>query len=144
MNSRVGNSLIGFLSESFVFSEIMRNWAISSNQRAFGSFAQFWWATWGIRSFAQFWWATWANRSWWLIFGERPEWFTHGRSFVVSDLSDSLTSLVFLTNKKVQKYDFSKKNVKRIARFCERKSNLSEFPTLMNSPQQWLKLFFLV
>ena len=28
-----------------------------------------------------------------LIFGERPEQFAHGRSFLVSDLSDSLTSL---------------------------------------------------
>ena len=30
-----------------------------------------------------------------LIFGERPERITHGRSFLVSDLSDSLTSLIF-------------------------------------------------
>ena len=30
-----------------------------------------------------------------LIFGERPEQFAHGRSFMLSDLSDSLTSLIF-------------------------------------------------
>ena len=29
----------------------------------------------------------------WLIFGEWPEPFAHSRSFVMSDLSDSLTSL---------------------------------------------------
>ena len=29
-----------------------------------------------------------------LIFGERPEQITHGHSFLVSDLSDSLTSLI--------------------------------------------------
>ena len=28
-----------------------------------------------------------------LIFGEQPEQFAHGRSFLVSDLSDSLTLL---------------------------------------------------
>ena len=28
-----------------------------------------------------------------LIFSEQPEWFTHSRSFVMSDLSDLLTSL---------------------------------------------------
>ena len=31
-----------------------------------------------------------------LIFGELPEWIAHGRSFLVSDLSDSLTSLIFI------------------------------------------------
>ena len=30
-----------------------------------------------------------------LIFGEQPERFAHGRSFLVSDLSDLLTSLIF-------------------------------------------------
>ena len=35
--------------------------------------------------------ATWANRSWLLICLERPERFAHGRSFPLSDLSDSLT-----------------------------------------------------
>ena len=42
------------------------------------------------RSFAHFLWATWANRSWSLICLERPERFGHGRSFVLSDLSQSL------------------------------------------------------
>ena len=30
-----------------------------------------------------------------LIFGDQPERFAHGRSFLVSDLSDLLTSLIF-------------------------------------------------
>ena len=30
-----------------------------------------------------------------LIFGEQPERIAHGRSFLVSDLSDLLTSLIF-------------------------------------------------
>ena len=48
-----------------------------------------------IRSFAHFWWATWAICSLLLIFGERPEWIAHDCSILVSDLSDSLTSLIF-------------------------------------------------
>ena len=43
---------------------------------------------WAICSFTHFWWATWAIRSWSLIFGEQPERIAHGRSFLVSDLSD--------------------------------------------------------
>ena len=43
--------------------------------------------------FAHFWWATWAIRSWSLIFGEQHDRIAHGRSFLVSGLSDSLTSL---------------------------------------------------
>ena len=46
---------------------------------------------WGIPSFAHLSWATWANRSWLLICHERPEWFAQGCSFVLSDLSESLT-----------------------------------------------------
>ena len=42
-------------------------------------------------SFAHLSWVTWANHSLLLIFHERPEWFAHGRSFVLSDLSDLLT-----------------------------------------------------
>ena len=42
--------------------------------------AHLWWATWAIAHSAHFWWATWANRS------HCP--------FLVSDLSDSLTSLI--------------------------------------------------
>ena len=38
--------------------------------------------------FAHFWWATWAIRSRLLIFGERPEGIAHGRSVLVSDMSD--------------------------------------------------------
>ena len=40
---------------------------------------------------AHFSWATWAIRSRSLISSEQPERFTHGRSFVLSDLSESLT-----------------------------------------------------
>ena len=45
--------------------------------------------------FAHFWWATWAIGSWSLIFSERREWIAHGRSFLVSDLSDLLTLFIF-------------------------------------------------
>ena len=76
---RAGNSLIGFLSELLVFCK-KGEWAIPSKKRA-------------IRSFAYFWWGTWAICSWSLIFGERPERITHGRSFLVSNLL--LTSLIF-------------------------------------------------
>ena len=72
---RAGNSLIGFPSESLVFCPKMSEWAIHS-------FANFWWATWGIRS-----------RS--LISSERCERIIHGRSFFVRDLSDLLTWLIF-------------------------------------------------
>ena len=77
ITTRAGNLLIGFLSESLVFCEKMNDWAIlSKNERLL------------IRSFlvsnlsdslmvAHFLWATWVNRSWLLIFGERPEWFAH-------------------------------------------------------------------
>ena len=37
-------------------------------------------------------WATWANRSRLLICHEWPQQFAHGLSFVLSDLSDSLTA----------------------------------------------------
>ena len=44
-------------------------------------------------SFAHFCWATWAICSWSLISSERCERISHGCSFLVSDLSDLLTSL---------------------------------------------------
>ena len=46
---------------------------------------------WSNCSFAHFLWATWANRSWSLICLERPERFAHSHSFVLSNLSESLT-----------------------------------------------------
>ena len=66
---RVGNSLIFFLSKSLIFcKKHEQKWAIFSNK-------------WAIRSFANFWWATWAIRSQSLIPserpGERPERFAH-------------------------------------------------------------------
>ena len=79
---RAGNSLIGFMSESLVFYKKMSKWAICSKK-------------WEICSFAHFWWVTWMIPSCSLIFGERPERIAHGCSFLVSDLSDLLTSLIF-------------------------------------------------
>ena len=77
---RAGNSLIWFPSESLVFCPKMSEWAIHSKKCL-------------IHSFALFLWATWAIRSWSLISSERCEQIAHGRSFFVSDLSDSLTWL---------------------------------------------------
>ena len=73
--SRVGNSLIVFLSESIVFCQNISEWAICSKK-------------WAICSFAHFWWATWSICSWSLISSEQSEQIAHGRSFLVSDLSD--------------------------------------------------------
>ena len=70
-NYRAGNSLIGFLSELFVFCKKMSKWVIGSKK-------------WVIRSFSHA-----------LIFGEWPERITNGHLFLVSDLSDSLSSLSF-------------------------------------------------
>ena len=63
---RAGNSLIGFLSKSLVFGKKMSEWAIRKKNERFAHS---------------------------LIFGEQPEGIAHGRSFLVSDLSDSLTLL---------------------------------------------------
>ena len=90
-NLRAGNSLISFLSESLVFCQKVSEWAIRSKK-------------WAIRSFlvsdlsdsltiSNFLWATWANSLRSLIFGERPERIAQGCSVLVSNLSDSLTSL---------------------------------------------------
>ena len=79
---RAGNSLIGFPSESLVFCPQMSEWAIRSKK-------------WAIHSLAHFWWVTWAIRSSSLISSECPEQIAHGYSFLVSDLSDSLTSPIF-------------------------------------------------
>ena len=46
----------------------------------------------------------WAIRSWSLILGERPEQIAHGCSFLVSDLSNLLTSLIFLNTKSYIKH----------------------------------------
>ena len=80
---RAGNSLISFLRESLVFCPIMRKWAIRSKQ-------------WATHSFSHFWWGTWALRSRSLISSEWPERNAHGRSFLVSNLRDLLTSLIFV------------------------------------------------
>ena len=78
---RAGNLLFRFQSDSLVFCPKMSKWAIRSKK-------------WAIHSFAHFWWATWAIHSRSLISSERHEWIAYGRSFLVSDLSDSLTSLI--------------------------------------------------
>ena len=75
---RAGNSRIDFLSKLLVFCPKMSEWAIRLKKRVIHSCAHFWWATWAIRS-----------RS--FISSERPERISHGRSFLVSNLSDSLT-----------------------------------------------------
>ena len=79
---RAGNSLIWFPSESLVFCPKMSEWAICSKKWATHSFAHFWLATWGICSRL-------------LISSERCERIANGCSFLVSDLSDPLTSLIF-------------------------------------------------
>ena len=77
---RAGNSLIWFLSESLVFCQKMSQWAIHSKK-------------WAIHSFAHFRWAKWAIRSQSLISSERPEQIAHVCSFLVSEMSNSLTLL---------------------------------------------------
>ena len=82
--SKAGNSLIGFPSESLVFCSKMSEWAIHSRKRVIHSFSHhFCWVTWAI-----------CSRS--LISSERCEWIVQGRSFLVSNLSDLLTSLIFV------------------------------------------------
>ena len=83
--TRALNLLISFLSESLVFCPKMSKWAIRSKKQA-------------IHYFAHFYWVTWAICSWSLIFGERPVEIAHGCSFVMSDLSDLLTLLIFLVS----------------------------------------------
>ena len=73
--TRAGNSLIRFLSELLVFCE---KWA---NERFAQKYERF------AKKYERF-----ANS---LIFGEQPKGFAHGRSFLVCDMSDSLTSLIF-------------------------------------------------
>ena len=66
--SMVGNSLIGVLSKSLIFCEKMRERVIRSKNERFSHL---------------------------LIFGEWPERFAHGRSFLVSHLSESLMVTLF-------------------------------------------------
>ena len=68
LNSRVGNSLMGSLSESLIFCEKMSKRAICSKNGRF-------------------------DHS--LIFGEQPERFAHPSSFMMSHLSESLTLAYF-------------------------------------------------
>ena len=115
-NFRVGNSLIEFFAKKV---KKVTKWAIRSKSE---------W-------FAHFWWATWAIRSQLIISSELPERIAHGRLFVLSDLSYSLTSL----RRNEQKFSFFKnfqKNCKMVQKirffriflsewliFCERKRN---------------------
>ena len=65
-------------------------------QKIWANCSFFYLSEWAIRTqkterFAVLSWATWANRSLWLFCHEQPERFTHGCSFVMSDLSNLLT-----------------------------------------------------
>ena len=53
---------------------------------------------------AHFWWATWAICSQSLFSSEQPERIAHGCSFLVSNLSHSLTSLIFSIKKSYIKH----------------------------------------
>ena len=75
--SRVGNLLISFLSDLSFFAKKLAHERFT-NIRV-------------ICSFALLWWVTWVNRSQSLFSHEWPERFAHGRSFVMSDLNNSLT-----------------------------------------------------
>ena len=85
---------------------------------------------WANRSFAHLSWASWANCSRSLICLERPEWFAHGHSFVLSNLSDLLTvaylSWAIWTNR-LQSLIWFEQN--------KRMSNepMSEFPALKSA-----------
>ena len=84
---------------------------------------------WPIRLFAHFWWATWEICSWLFIHSKQPEGIAHGRSFVLSDLSDSLTllrrheqNICFLKNfqkncQNIQKIWFCSNSFEGIAHF---------------------------
>ena len=87
----------------------MSQWAICSKKRAIRSFAHFLWVTWVIRSDRSLKKREWANRSGFflnvqknmilvkfvlnesLIYHERPEQIAHSCSFVMKNLSNSLT-----------------------------------------------------
>ena len=79
----------------------MSQWVIRSKKQAIHSFAHFWWATWEIPSHCSFLVSNLSNlltslikkegTSESLVWHERPERFPHSHSFVLSDLSESLT-----------------------------------------------------
>ena len=70
-------------------------------------------------------WAIYSKNEWFacsLIFGERPEQITHGCSFLVSDLSDSLTSLIFRERpERFAHIAHQKRGNERIAHFSNKK-----------------------
>ena len=81
---------------SCFFFEKISEWAIRSKKQAIRCeqperFAHIAHQKRGNRSFAHFLWATWANCSRSLIRHAQPERFAHGCSFVLSNLSESLT-----------------------------------------------------
>ena len=90
------------MSESLIFSKLIKNvQKIQFNSNLFERITRFdeQKSKWAIclkkKWFALFLWATWANGSWSIFCHEWPEWFAHGRSFVLSNLSDLLMSLIF-------------------------------------------------
>ena len=103
---RAGNSLIGFLSKLLDFCKKMSKWAIPSKNEQFAHL---------------------------LIFGEGPERFAHGHSFLVSNLSESLMvahfwwatwanhswSLIF--GEQPEQFAHQKRGNERIAHFLNNK-----------------------
>ena len=86
-----------------------------------------WKSKYTIRSFALLSWTTWANRSRPLFCHERPERFSHCRSFVMRNLSDSLT---------VAHLSWAIWVIHSQSLICpERSERMSEFPTLPGTSQ---------
>ena len=113
---RARNLLIGFPSESPAFCPKMSNWAIPSKTRTNHSFAHFWWATWAICSQS-------------LISSERCERIAHGGSFLVSNLSDLLISLIFGERPEL------------LAHIAQRKwAIVSESLILLTKKRKWAKM----
>ena len=84
--ARAGNSLIWFLSESLVFCPKMSvSLKKMSNSLIFSERNE------RCAHIAHFLWEIWVNHSQSLVSSEWPEQLAHGRSFVLSDLSESLT-----------------------------------------------------
>ena len=104
--TRAVNLLIGFPSESLIFYPKMSEWAIGSKKQPIHSFAHFWWVTWAV-----------CSRS--LSSSERCEQIAHGRSFLVSDLSDWFTSLI--VGERPERFTHQKRGNERFALFLNKK-----------------------
>ena len=105
----VNNSGLGIRSSNFganrsFFAKKVSKWAICSKSEWFAHLLIFWLETWAI-----------CSRS--LIPSERPEQIACGRSFVLSNLSDSLTSL----RRNEQIFCFLKNTVKNVQKIWLKK-----------------------